>query len=106
MKIIVVKHFLEGDVNECIPPKLEVEVGNKFYEIINFRNCYFCSSDNTLAGREGQVPVSEDSYENIYATIIYCLAPLLDWSHAYEVEDDNDLAEEFVKSTKRYYGEV
>ena len=106
MKVIVVKSFSDGDVNKCITPKLEVEVENKFYEIINFRNYYFCVFDNIQAGREGQIPVNENSYKNIYATIIYCLAPYLDWTHAYEVEDSNRLVKEFVNATKKYYGEA
>jgi len=105
MRFIFVKDFTKGNADECVPPMLTVEVDDKDYNILNFRNYYFCVSDNTLSGRDGQVSVDTPNvYEQMNSTVFNCLVPYLLKDTSYVLRDPERLMDKFAEETKSYYG--
>lgn len=104
MKVIFVKSFTAGDIEENVPPILNVTVEGKDYGILNFRNYYFCEKSNTLEGREGQVSTEVPNvYEQFNSTLFNCLVPFLEKSTSYKIYG-KDSVSEFLKATKQFYG--
>lgn len=107
MRFIFVKDFTKGNMEENIPPTLIVEVDNKDLSILNFRNYYFCVSDNTLAGRDGQVSVDTPNvYEQMNSTLFNCLVPYLLKDTSYVIRDSKRILEAFAEETKKFYGVI
>ncbi|MFQ9249548.1 MAG: hypothetical protein ACLR3R_20080 [Clostridium paraputrificum] len=107
MRFIFVKDFTKGNIEENVPPMLTVEVDGKDLEIMNFRNYYFCVSDNTLSGRDGQVSVETPNvYEQMNSTVFNCLVPYLVKDTSYVIRDAERVLDKFAEETKRYYGVI
>lgn len=103
MKFILVKNFTDVDLDSSSAPELHLEVEGKSYSIVNLRNLYFCEVSNTLAGREGQVQITDDIYSDAHSIIYNCLRPFLDSESSYTVLENNDSVRNFLAASKKYY---
>lgn len=104
MNFIIVKDFSIGDTMGCIPPTLIVEVDGKEYEILNFRNYYYCIKGNSLAGRGGQIPVDTPGIKEQFDRVICnCLANELESGRSYQVSDPSDAIAKFLEATESFY---
>lgn len=99
---VMVKELIHGDSYEAIPPKLEVELNGKEFVLVNFRDYYFTTMENTLAGRAGQVDSSEAYDYEVEDLIIECIQPLVS-EKIKGIKDDKELALEFMTETSEFY---
>lgn len=107
MRFIFVKDFTKGNIKENVPPTLIVEVDSRDLKILNFRNKYFCVSDNTLACKDGQVSVNTPNvYEQMNSTVFNCLVPYLVKDTSYVIRDSKRILEKFAEETKKFYGVI
>ena len=105
MRLIVVKSFTESDLVENIPPSLSVEVDGRIFEILNFRNRYYCTSYNTLAGRDNQVKIDDSIYSDVHSIIYSCLKTHLKEGKPYMIVDSENLVHKFFSESRKFYGE-
>lgn len=101
MNKIIIKGFSHGYEEECIPPTLSVEFLGKKHYIFNFRDYYFCDSENTLLGCDGQINPT-DAYKDFNFALREILSIYGDSAKS-EVIDKESILQTFLNETAEYY---